>query len=160
MRKACRRKPRAVLVNPMGYVLAGMTPASANKSAMMVLRLKNHEALDAIRAGAGSFDLLNVVIEAFNTALGLCIVGVLPDRMAEIRAGADALMSLGQRWQRTGSMAFTGEEWKAACLAMSHHDDQLDECTELHIDKARDVVNNTISAKRARVIQAPPNKGQ
>jgi hypothetical protein len=119
------------------------------------LKLKNHAALESMLTGQGNRDQFEVLIGAFNVAEALLRLNpnLGESYAADIQAGQDALFSMGQRFGRIGKMAFTGPEMAAVKQVMQVHDAQLDACTVREMEKAIDLVNSEIMAKKARPIQ-------
>lgn len=154
MRKRSKYRPKAVRLDNLAWVSAGLKKVGTLPEAGVSLKLKNHEALHSMLKGQGNREQLDVLLAAFNVAEALWRLnpnlGAL--HKADIQAAQDALFSMGQRYKRTGSMAFTGPEMAAVRYAMEIHDAQLDACTVREMERAIDFVTNEILSKHARAI--------
>ncbi|MDI1347909.1 hypothetical protein [Aquabacterium sp.] len=128
VRKSRNRKVRAIVCDPLDLVFGARKRAADDRGTVTKVRLTNHVALDAFRTGSANWELLNTLIEALNTAVCLCALGVLAQHTQDVTAGLAALLSMTDRNQHTCSLTFTGPEWSAVCEAMAVHDDQLDVC--------------------------------
>lgn len=154
MRKRSKYRPKGVRLDNLAWVAAGLQRVGTLPEAGTNLKLKNHEALDAMMTGQGNRDQFDVLIAAFNVAEALWRLNedLGEPHAADIKAAQDALYAMGQRYKRTGSMAFTGPELQAVRYGMEIHNAQLDQCTVREMEKAIDFVHQEIMAKKARPI--------
>lgn len=154
MRKRSKYRPKAIRLDNLAWVAAGLKKVGTLPEAGVALKLKNHEALDSMLKGQGNREQLDVLLAAFNVAEALWRLnpnlGAL--HKADIQAAQEALYTMGQRYIRTKSMAFTATEMAAVKWAMQVHDAQLDACTVREMEKAIDLVQSEILSKNARVI--------
>lgn len=137
----------------MGWLLQGMVSMRSHPEAT-TLKLKNHAALDEITHGRGNTGHCDIVIAALNVTEALAMLRIGDQYRADIGAGQDAMLAMCQRGLRTSRFVFTGPELSAVNLAMEIHDAQLDACTIGELERALDIVQATIRAKKARVIEA------
>ena len=154
MRKRSKYRPKGVRLDNLAYVAAGLKTVGSLPEAGVTLKVKNHSALESMLKGQGNRDQLDVLLAAFNVAEALYRINPHlgePHRL-DIKAAQDALFTMGRRFLKTGSMAFTGPEMQAVRYAMEIHDAQLDFCTVREMEKAIDLVNSEILSKHARVI--------
>lgn len=148
MRKRSKYRPRPQLQDPLAWVVAGMRPILTAKEVMGNVRIKNHLALRMVVEGKATRRDMDILIEAFNITEALCRVDASLGRdwSDEIRAGQDALLSMGQRGIALGDrFVFTGPELNAANTVMEIHDAQLERCTVSQMEKA---INEVIKDKR------------
>jgi hypothetical protein len=151
MRKRSKYRPKALIPDPLSYVLGGMKKVGSI-SAGTDLMIKNHSCLDAIRRGEATRDDIDVVIAALNMTEALALMRIGEDWQVEIRAAQDALYAVGSRGAETGKFILRGPELNSLNLGMEIHDAQLAVCTVAELEKAIDLVRKTIVAKKARPI--------
>ena len=66
MRKKSKYKPKGVRLDNLTWVSAGFQKVGSLPSAGVALKLKNHEALEAVLKGYATRDHVDVLIAAFN----------------------------------------------------------------------------------------------
>jgi len=155
MRKRSAYRPRAVLRDPVAWVVNGFKPLTAVKDEHVRLLAKNHAAMDEMTHGRGTKAHIDVLISAVNMAEAMYRVraGLGKDWATEIRAGQDALFNMSQRGVANGNrFLFTGPEILAVNTLLEVHDAQLSECTIAELESAIAIAKREIRAKRARVI--------
>jgi hypothetical protein len=138
----------------LGWVSSGLRKVGNLPVAGVELKLKNHQALEAVLMGAATRDHIDVLIAAFNVSEALYYVNPLlgKDWGQEIRDAQDAIFVMSQRGLRIGSFVFNASEMAAVKLAMSVHDQQLDDSTVREMEQAIDYVTIRIKNKQARPI--------
>jgi hypothetical protein len=143
MRKSCKRKPRAIIQDPLNWVINGFRPVST-LSPITTVRIKNHDALASASKGHASYQDVDTLIAAFNMASALAGLGVGAEYYAEIKAASEAVVNMHRRH------AFTGPELTAVNLGMDIHDAQLDDTrtTVAVMETAMDVVKRVIKMKK------------
>jgi len=152
MRKRSSYRPKGVIMDTMRHVMQGFTPMRQHGKAT-TLKIKNHQALSCMVAGAGTRDDIDNLIAAMNVAEAMAITCELGDGYrTEITAAQDALLAMSRRGLERDRFLFTGLELTAMNLGMEVHDAQLDACTVGDLEKALDFVAREIRAKRARAI--------
>lgn len=154
MRKRSKYRPKGVLQNPLGYVLEGFTPVTQHDSFAIDLRTKNHWALAELTQGRATRPDLDVLINALNMTEALCRLGLGDDYEAVIKAGLQALRSVGGRGLATGRFVLKSDEMNALNQAMELHDAQLDIATIRDIEKAIRLVQTEFRLKKATPIKA------
>lgn len=160
MRKRSAYRPRAVLKDPVAWVVNGFKPLTSVKDEHTSLLAKNHSAMGEIVQGRGTKAHIDVLIAAVNMAEALYRVraGLGKDWAAEIRAGQDALLSMARRGVAKGNrFLFTGPEIQAVNTVLEVHDAQLGECTIAELESAIGIAKQEIRAKRARSINDVEN---
>lgn len=154
MRKRSSYRPKGVRLDNLSWIKAGFQKVGTLPKAGVNLKIKNHVALDAIMHGTADRSMVDDMIAAFNVAEALYKVN--PDLglqfAKEIKTAQDAILSLGQRYLKTGKIVFTAPEMLAVREAMDIHDAQLDECNVREMEQAIDLVNKTILNRNARSI--------
>jgi hypothetical protein len=154
MRKRSKYRPKGVLPDPVNWVLAGMKPfVSVSLSAD--LRIKNHDAMDLLRRGDATVATIDVLIGAFNMCEAYTMLRpeLGQDWSDEIRAGLDALHSVGERGVASGRFILKAEELNAMNLVMEIHDAQLQNTTVRDMELAMQIVEQEYRAKRMRPIK-------
>lgn len=154
MRKRSNYKPKGVRIDAVNWVLSGMRPMRLHGEATM-LRVKNHAAMKDMVEGRADRNTVDVLIAAMNMTEALSLVRheLGADWRAEITAAQEALFTMAQRGVNKGNLfRFTGPELKAMNLAMEIHDAQIDNCTIKELEKAMDLIHQTIRNKKARAI--------
>lgn len=151
MRKRSTYRPRPQLPDPVAWVLSGLRPVSTSHEQMTTVRIKNHDAIEAVRNGQATVQSVDVLISAFNIAEALARLGQGTDWLPEIRAAQDALRSAGER----PKFLFSGPELSAVNLAMEVHDAQLDSpaTTVAMLQEALTIVVKVIRAHKAERIK-------
>jgi hypothetical protein len=154
MKKKSKYKPRGVRYDNLSWIIAGMKKVGTLPTAGVVLKLKNHEALDSILRGQGTRDHVDVIIAAVNMSEALIRVrdDLGRDWADEIRAAQDAVYTMGRRGFEKGSFVFTGPEMTAVKLVMDLHDTQLDHCSVKEMEQALFIVEEEIRLRKARSI--------
>lgn len=154
MRKRSNYKPKGVRIDAVNWVLSGMRPMRLHDEATM-LRVKNHAAMKEMVEGHADRNTIDVLIAAMNMTEALSLVRdeLGADWRAEITAAQNALFSMAQRGVDKGNkFLFTGPELTAMNLAMDIHDAQIDNCTIKELEKAMELIHQTIRNKKARAI--------
>lgn len=136
MRKRSKYRPRAVIADPLAYVVNGFLPLREASNEVMRLRTINHRALERIVKGKGERqDGINLS-NAFITTASLAEIGTGIDWLQEIEEAQQAVNALLLRGHKTGRHVFTGPELTTVNLAMKIHDLQIDNCTIEKFERA------------------------
>ena len=153
MKKRSKYRPRAVLVNPMEYVLSGMRAVRDLPGVYLDVQLKNRAALEQVRKGNATKEDIDMLIGAFNITEALAIMGKGHDWLEEIHQGQDALLQLSRRGVANGMrFIMTAKQWEALKLVMDLHEEQLAHATVHDIEKAHDHVLSVLRQGKARAI--------
>lgn len=152
MRKRSRYRPRGVILDTVAHVIAGVSTVASHRDQLMLLKIRNHDALLALTQGRATRADMDVLIAAVNMTEALATQGAGRDYSAEIRAGQDALLAVGQRGVGVGRFVGTAQQLDAVRFIIELHDAQLDVVTVGDLDRAVRHVNEVIANKRARVI--------
>jgi hypothetical protein len=120
MRKRSKYRPRDKLVNPVAYVIEGLTPVKEHDSYLMDLKIKNHGAMTALTQGQADRGQIDFLINMSNNAEALCIMGFKQEYVELIIEGSDALLEVGRRGANTGSFVLRAEEMNAINLLMQN----------------------------------------
>jgi hypothetical protein len=154
MRKKSNYKPKGIRMDNLTWVTAGLRKVGGLPVAGVELKLKNHQALEAVLKGQANRAHVDVLIAALNMSEAVYYVNPLlgQDWADEIRAAQDAIFTMSRRGIKLGSFVFNASEMAAVKLAMSVHNQQLDDCTVREMEQAIDYVQLRIKNKQARQI--------
>ena len=152
MRKRSKYKPKGVRLDVMAWIKQGMQPMATHPEAV-TLRLRNHAAMDEIVRGRGTRDHCDAVIAALNMTEALAMLRIGEEYRQDINAGQQAMLQMCRRGLERDRFLFTGPELQAVNTAMEIHDAQLDACTLAELEKAISIVEHTVRAKKAHVIE-------
>lgn len=156
MRKKSNYRPKGVRLDNLSWVTAGFKKVGSLPTAGVALKLKNHEALDAVLMGGATRDHVDVLIGALNMAESFYHTNpeLGEDWASEINAAQEALYQMAQRGARLNSFVFTAPEMVAVKLAMSVHDVQLDNATVREMELSLEYVESRVKSRHARAICA------
>lgn len=121
MKKRSKYRPRPVMLDPVGYVVAGLQPVSAADKEMTMLGVKNHGSIEAVRTGAATRQDVSNMVNMLNIATALAHMGQGRDWLPELAAASDALKAAALR----PKFLFTGPELQAVNTAIEVHDAQM-----------------------------------
>ena len=153
MRKRSKYRPKHVLVNPVGFVLESMTPATNYSSIMLDLKIKNHGALTAATQGKATRDDIDTLIAMVNMTEAMYRLSFGTDYGDIISDANKALLELASRGVRLGDkFIMRADEMKALNAVVELHDAQLEVVTLRDLEKALDIVKSDITHKRAQRI--------
>lgn len=152
-RKKSKYKPKGVLPDPVTWVLAGIKPFK-EVPISVDLRIKNHEAMDALRRGDATKADIDTLIGAFNMAEAYTRLRpeLGADWATEIKAGQDALHAVAQRGAQSKRFILKAAELVAMNLVMELHDVQLDQTTVNDMERAMDIVKEEFRLRKMRPI--------
>lgn len=136
MRKRSKYRPRAVLANPLGYVLESMTPIAAMNKYFIDLKIKNHLAMANLTKGEAKRDDIDTLVAAVNMTEALYRLGFGRDYADVVKEGLASLRAVGKRGIETGRFVLKSAEMNALNLAMELHDAQLETITLRDMEKA------------------------
>ena len=119
-RKAYR--PRGVILDTVNWVCGGFKPLTSVADQDATLRMKNHQALEAIAKGYATSADLGTLIAASNMTMALKRGGFGDEYHATAMAGADAIETL----RDSKRLVCTGPELTAIKRMIELHDAQLD----------------------------------
>lgn len=153
MRKKSKYKPRAILANPLGYVLESMTPVAKHDSFMIDLKIKNHGAMAAVMQGKGTRQDIDLLIQMLNITEALYRLGFGTEYKDVVREGLAALREMATRGAPTNRFILRASEIKALNDAMELHDAQMEVITIKDMERAIKLVYEEIRNKRATTIK-------
>ena len=125
MRQKSKYRPRDRLIDPLGWVVERMRPASSVTDWLVDLKLRNHGALAALMTGAATEAHVRDVIAAHNMCTALVDRGVGSDYKWVVEASEAALRSLILRPR----YVLTGPEITAMRDLLELHNQQIEVST-------------------------------
>lgn len=140
------------MLNTMGYVLESFTPISKLDRYFVDLKIKNHLALNNLTKGIAMRDDIDTLIQSVNIVEALYRMGFGREYADDVRAGLDALHTVGVRGVATGRFILKSEEMNALNVIMELHDAQLEVITLKDMENAIKLVNEELRQKKMRPI--------
>lgn len=156
MRKKSKYRPKPVLVNPLGYVLEGMTAVRAHETSGLDLKIKNHLALANLTKGNGTRSDVNTMIAMGNITEALHRMGFGTEYAGEIKAGINALYAVAMRGQGNNRFILRAEEMKALNTLCDLHDAQLEIITLKDMGRAVELVEKEHRSGKMRKVTKQP----
>lgn len=152
-RKKSKYKPKGVRLDAITWVINGFRNISETGDAVLHLKIKNHESIEALRKGEATRLDIDTIIGAFNIAEALARMNIGDDYAKEIKAGQDALLDVAKRGvSRDDKFILKSQEMQAINLTMEIHDAQLEITTIGELEKAMEIVAKEIKMRKARPV--------
>lgn len=136
MRKRSKYKPKAVLIDPVRYVINGFRPINDVGSEVVTLRLKYHTAMQALISGEATISDIDTLIVASNMTFALKRCGIGGGYEDVAIAGANAIEAIRNRARKWQKVQATPKEIDAISHLMELHDAQLDVARVVDVDVA------------------------
>lgn len=136
MRKRSKYKPKRVLLNPVGFVMEGLSPVRSHSSFMVDLKIKNHGAMETLTKGMAKHADIDTLIAMVNMTEAFARLGFGQDYSDVVRDGLQALRDVGKRGAVSGSFVLKAHEMNALNTAMELHDAQMEVVTLKDMDAA------------------------
>lgn len=152
MRKRSKYRPKKVLVNPVGFVLEGMTPLVKHEDTLVKLQLKHHFAVTALTQGKATRDDMDRIIGMANMTEALFRLGFGAGYAEEIKRGMSALLGVCRRGAETNKFILRAEEMRAINTLVELHDAQLEVVTVQDIERGVALVEREQKNKRMELI--------
>lgn len=135
MRKRSKYRPRAVLANPVAYVMESLTPVSIHDSYLVDLKIKNHGAMAALTSGQATRADIDMLIAMSNMIEALWSQGFGKEFEAVMCAGQAALIEVSRRGLVTNKFILRASEMNALNDLMELHDAQMEVVTVGDIER-------------------------
>ena len=152
MRKRSKYRPRAILINTLGYVIEGMTPVAKYDTYLVDLKIKNHLAMTTLTKGLATRNDIDTLIATANITEALYRLGFGREYANVVSEGLDALRDVGRRGIETNKFILRSTEMNALNLMMELHDAQMDLITVKEMDKAIALVKEEFRQRKMRSI--------
>ena len=148
MRKRSKYRPKKVLVNPVGYVLEGMTPLVQHHDSLLNLKLKHHTAMFNLTQGVATRDDMDRLINMANMTEALYRLGFGTEYKEIVSAGLASLLAVARRGAESNRFILKAVEMKAINELIELHDAQMEVIAIKDIDRAIALVENEKKHKR------------
>lgn len=155
MRKRSKYRPKAVLRNPMGFLLDGFAPMSAHAPQVLTLKIKNHHAMVTLLEGKAKAAQMGTLVAMYNMVEALHKMGFGAEYAEYVEAGMAALASIVRRSHTVGKYVPTGPEIQALNQLMELHDAQMEVVTVRDVDRAIKLAKKEIDSGRAINLRRP-----
>ena len=153
MRKKSKYKPKGVRLDTMTWLREGMMKATDKKSEYLTMHRKNMSALDSLAKGTANKKEMDICIGVINVAEALCELGVGSEYHQLVLDASSALYDVCKRsFEINDRFVCKGEELSAIKTGYEVHDAQMEVTTLAMLDRALDLIDKTIRAKKAKVI--------
>ena len=154
MRKPRKKyKPKGVRLDTMTWVISGFKNVADVPDAGTKLLLRNHIAFDEIRAGRGTREHVDFLINMVNMAEALAKLQLGRDWLPEIGQAQDAIYAMAQRGVSGKKFLFTGEELGIVQTILELHDEQLKNCPVRKMEEALEEINKEYIHNKMRRIE-------
>lgn len=140
MRKRSKYKPKRVLLNPVGFVMEGLSPVTKHDSFVLDLKIKNHGAMAALMQGCAGRTDIDMLIQMVNIVEALYRLGFGAEYTDVVTAGLSALRAVGRRGAETNKFILRADEIKALNEVMELHDAQMDVIMLKDMERAVELV--------------------
>jgi hypothetical protein len=154
MRKRSKRKPRPVLVDPLGYVLESTKPLVEHDSYVLDWKLRNNEAFAFLLKGQATKADLDTLTAAHNITEALIVTLDGKDIDGTVARSSVALMEICDRANAGKGTAMKAPEMQAMRDLMALHDELLDVVTIRQLETAVAYAKKEIAAGRANRLKA------
>lgn len=148
MRKRSKYRPKGVLINPVGYVLEGLTLVRSHDSFMLDLKIKNHDAMTALTQGRATRQDMDTLVDMVNVTEALYRLGFGKEYEEVLAAGLASLLAVGRRGVKTLRFILNSQEMKAINEVMELHDAQMEVITIKDMERAIDIINKEYDQKK------------
>jgi hypothetical protein len=152
MRKRSKYRPKGVILNPIAYVMEGMTPVTHHDSFLVDLKIKNHGAMTNLTQGRATREDIDTLITMGNFTEALFRMGIGVEYDGVIQSGLDALHTVGKRGVQTNRFVLKADEMNALNTLMELHDAQMEVITIKDMEKAFAIVESEYRARKMRPI--------
>ena len=148
MSKRKKYRPKRVLVNPLAYVLEGLTPLSARTDDVLRLKVKHHYAMASLTKGIATRDDMDRLINMGNMTEAMFRLGFGTEYADVVSKGMSALLAVCRRGAESSRFILKAEEMTALNMLLDLHDAQIEIATIKDVDKAIALVERELKQKR------------
>ena len=139
-------------MNPMAYVIEGMTPLAKHDGYLVTLKIRNHMALANLTQGKATRADMDTLIPMANIVEALFRLGFGAEHGDITRGGLDALHAVGKRGAQSNRFILRAEEMKALNIFMELHDAQMEAITVKDMERALKLVDQEFKQRKMRPI--------
>jgi hypothetical protein len=148
MRKRSKYKPKPVLLNPMGFVMEGLSPVRSHTSFLVDLKIRNHAALDSLTKGVATRTDIDTLIAMGNITEAFARMGFGSAYEEVVKEGLLALRAVGARGVKADRFVLKAAEMTALNEFMELHDAQMEVVTLKDMDAAIALVREEFRLKK------------
>jgi hypothetical protein len=152
MRKRSKYRPKGVIMNPMAYLIEGMTPVTKHDTYLVDLKIRNHMALTNLTQGKATRADMDDLIAMGNVTEALSRLGFGKEHGDITIGGLDALHSVGKRGAESNRFILRAPEMVALNALMDLHDAQMDVITIKDMERGLKLVNEEFRQRKMRPI--------
>jgi hypothetical protein len=139
-------------MNPIAYVMEGMTPVAYHDSYLVDLKIRNHAAMTNLTQGRATRTDMDDLIAMGNVTEALSRLGVGKEYDDITQDGLNALHDVGKRGVASGSFVLKAQEMNALNTLMELHDAQMEVITIRDMEKALKLVDQEFRQRKMRRI--------
>lgn len=150
-------KPRAILVNPLGYVLESITRVADHSFGLVALRILNSAAMVSLLRGTASKKDMDKLVAMSNIVEALYQMGFGAEYKDVSIEGRVSILSIVERSVKHGRFTPTGQEITALNALMELHDAQMNVITVKDMERAVQYVYNKMQSKDRIALPTIPN---
>lgn len=152
MRKRSKYRPKGVIMNPMAYLIEGMTPVAKHDTYLVDLKIRNHMALTNLTQGKATRADMDDLIAMGNVTEALSRMGFGKEHGDITMDGLNALHAVGKRGAQSNRFILRSEEMRALNTLMDLHDAQMDVITIKDMERGLKLVNEEFRQRKMRRI--------
>jgi hypothetical protein len=142
MRKRSKYRPKAVLVNPVAYVVEGMTPVAQHDNFLVDLKIRNHMAMSNLTRGQATRDDMEELVMLGNVVEALLRMGFGKEYSEISGEGIKAILDVARRGlANDNKFILNAKEMNALNNLMELHDAQMDVVAVRHIEQAMELID-------------------
>lgn len=145
-------RPKAVLRNPVAYVMESMTPITSHGLDLTTLRIKNSQAMVALLRGEAKKADMDILIAMSNVTEALWELGFGKEYKNVCVDGRYAILSITNRATQHGRFTPTGPEITMLNTLMELHDAQMEVITVRDMERALSTIRNKLQNKVTTVV--------
>jgi hypothetical protein len=149
MRKRSKYRPKGVIIDTMTYVRAGLLPVTKTGDPIVMLRMKNHDAMTSLTQGKATKADMDMLIQSMNITEALWRMKVGVEYKEVVNEGLRSLRAVAERGVADHRFILKSGEMAAINEAIELHDAQLDFITVRQLERALEIVKEEIRNKRA-----------
>jgi hypothetical protein len=152
MRKRSKYRPKGLIMNPIAYVMEGMTPVAKHDTYLVDLKIRNHMALTNLTQGKATRADMDDLIAMGNVTEALSRLGFGKEHGDITQDGLNALHAVGKRGVESNRFILRSEEMRALNTLMDLHDAQMDVITIKDMERGLQLVNEEFRQRKMRRI--------
>lgn len=157
MRKRSKYRPKGLIMNPIAYVMEGMTPVAKHDTYLVDLKIRNHMAMSNLTHGNAVRVDMDDLIAMGNITEALVRIGFGKEHGTVTKDGLDALHTVCKRGAESGRFILRAQEMAQLNMLMELHDAQLDVITVKDMERGVLMVSEEYRQRKMRPIVGKRN---